>query len=134
MAFLLELSLSVLIMPVINSVKEKTMLPMYIDGVLFWIGLMGTIVISIKIERAKRSSSDFMKSCPDCKQLGLIHFFQNKAAVIIDILLFVSIVCFTVIKITNDNYFVQFVCISLFIFSFGMHCMLNGSSYKYINY
>ncbi len=132
--FLLILSISFSLMPFGVLMANQTMLMTYLAGSLFWIGLIGTVTAAIIILRSKRRDKGFKKTCHHYKQWGLVHFFQNKPAVIFDVLLFVSITGFVLARLFLDTTVCPFIFLSLLILSFGMHCMLNGSSYMYIGY
>ncbi len=133
-AFLFLLSLAVFIMPFGFKVEHKTMILTYLSGIIFWVGLIGTMIMAVYITNSRKQSKKFTKKFPNCKQLGLIHFFKNKPAFICDILLFISLIGFIITRICVGTSVVPFIFLSFFIFSFGMHCMLNGSNYIYINY
>lgn len=131
--FLLIWSIAVLLMPIASVQKEATKIPMFISGGGFWIGLIGTIAMAVKINNAIKRSYRFRDKRPEVKQLGLISFFKNREAKIADIAMFVSIVCFIVTRICTDNIYWLFIFLATFVFSFGMHCMLNGKNYIYLN-
>lgn len=133
-AFLAEVSLSVLLMPIGMKTAESTMAITYISGVMFWIGLIGAIAMAGYITYSRRKSVGFQSQYPHLRQWGVIHFFQNVPAIICDILMFVSVIGFAVMRIWLGKTICPFVFLSLLIFSFGMHCMLNGSNYTYVNY
>lgn len=132
--FLALLAISVCLMPIGSSLKEKTTIIMYISGVAFWIGLIGTICMAVKINNSRKNSYRFNERFGNHKQLGVVHFLQNTEAIIADIAMFVSIVAFIIAKIWISEIIVSFILLAIFIFSFGMHCMLNGINYRYINY
>ena len=128
------LSLSIFLMPIVNGFKESTKIPMLMDGVLFWIALISTVGMAIRINNSRRRSSAFNKNYEGLKKLGLIHFFQNKLALIMDMIMFASLITFIVARFLAWNITVQFLFVSMFAFSFGMHCMLNGINYIYIKH
>lgn len=132
--FLFLCALAVAFMPVGNEMKDKTMVIMYCSGAVFWIGLIGTILMALKINSRRKTSYRFNEAFGNQKQLGLIHFFQNRQALIVDIAMIISIIALIIAKGCYANLQVVYVIIAVFIFSFGMHCMLNGVNYKYINY
>lgn len=132
--FLVLLSVSVALMPVASAVKETTRVLMAIIGILFWIGVVGILTKTRSISKRRKKSDDFNKAYPKAKQFGLIHFFQNKNAAIMDVLMFVSLGGLILCRIYVRNIVLPFICLSLFVFSFGMHCMLNGINYKYLMY
>lgn len=132
--FLTALSVSVFMMPLGIKISGKTKLLTYLSGIIFWIGFVGVIVTAAYITYLRKRSKDFKKAYPNLRQFGLIHFFKNMPAFICDLLLFVSLIGFVITNILWGTTVFPFIFLSLLIFSFGMHCMLNGSNYIYINY
>lgn len=132
--FLFIWSLSIAIMPLGSMMKESSRLPMYLSGAMFWIGFAGTVGMTIRINYCRRNSYGFNEQFPKLKQFGLIHFFQNKAAIVADVAMFVSIIGIIVSRFVTNNLFSVFLFIAIFLFAFGMHCMLNGANYRYIKY
>lgn len=132
--FLLVLAISIAFMPVSSVVKEHINILLYCTGASFWIGIIGTIFMAVKINYCRKVHIQFNEQNIKLKQFGLFHFFQNKKAMIADILLLVSIIGIVINKIMIKNIFVLFIFSSELLYSFGMHCMLNGINYKYINY
>lgn len=133
-AFLAVLSVAVFLMPFGIQLADESMMLTYLSGILFWIGLIGTIAMAVYITYSRHRSQGFAKAHPNHKRLGLIHFFQNMPAFICDILMFVSFIGFVITRIWVGTTIWPFIFLSILIFSFGMHCMLNGSNYTYINY
>ena len=133
-AFLAALSVSMFMMPFGIKMADKSMILTYLSGVMFWIGLLGTIAMAVYITYSRHRSQGFAKAHPNHKRLGLIHFFQNMPAFVCDILMFVSLIGFIITRIWVGTTIWPFIFLSILIFSFGMHCMLNGSNYIYINY
>lgn len=132
--FLAVLSISVFLMPFGIKKSAVSNIPTYISGVMFWIGLLGTIAMASYITFSRRRSRGFAKVYPNHKRLGLIHFFQNMPAFICDVLMFISLIGFIITRIWVGTTIWPFGFLSVLTFSFGMHCMLNGSNYIYINY
>lgn len=132
--FLLILSISILLMPIGSVHKEQSKIPMFIAGGCFWVGLIGTLMMVLKINKARKQSYLIRDKKSGAKQFGLICFFQNKEAKIADIAMFVVIICFIITKIFTDSFYWLFIFLALFVFSFGMHCMLNGKNYIYLTY
>lgn len=131
---LVILSLSILLIPIVNDIKTSTKIPLYMDGVLFWIGFFSTIRTAVKINKSRRRSLTFNERYGKLKKLGLIHFFQNKAAAMMDAMMFVSLIVFIAARFLGWSITVRFLLVSMFLFSFGMHCMLNGINYIYIKH
>lgn len=131
---LATLSFSIFLMPIVNSFKNETKIPMYIVGALFWIALLSTIRMAIRINSSRRKNSAFNSKYGNLKRLALIHFFQNKKALIMDAIMFASLIAFVITRLVTNNLIIQFLFVSMFAFSFGMHCMLNGINYIYIKH
>lgn len=132
--FLLLLSVAILLMPFGNNVNEESSVLMYISGFLFWIGMIGTIGMVVYINLSRRRSLVFKELYPELRRFGLIHFFQNRHALIADIVMFATLIVFIITKLLIDSLVLQFVLIACFVFSFGLHCMMNGTNYVYINH
>lgn len=132
--FLLMVSVSVILMPFGVGSETENGLPVFVSGGLFWVGLIGVAATAIIINKSRKSDLGFNEKYPRLKRLGITHFFKNKPAEIADILMFVSFIGFTVLRLFTDSFVLQFIIIALFVFAFGMHCMLNGINYIYINY
>lgn len=130
--FLLLMSLSIAFMPTGYNVKEKSYILLYCIGACFWIGFAGVIYMCYRISNKRKNNYRFNELFGNHKQLGLIHFFQNKEALIVDVMMFMTISIFVIAKVCGSNLQVFFIIFALFIFLFGMHCMLNGMNYKYI--
>ena len=132
--YLSLLSLAIALMPAGNALKGSTKILMYCSGTGSWIGLIGTIYMALRINHNRKGSYRFHELNGDQKQLGLTHFFKNREAIIIDSLMFISIISVIIVKLCNAGLQLLFVFFALFVFSFGMHCMLNGINYKYLKY
>lgn len=130
--FLLIWSVSVLLMPIASALKSETRALMFVSGGTFWIGAIGTVSTAVAIELARRKSPAFKEKKGESKRIGLICFFKNTKAKIADISMLVSIGGFVLAEIFCDNIYLLFTLFSAAMFSFGMHCMLNGSGYKYL--
>ena len=130
--FLTILSASIILMPI----GELFGVEVYnaVSGGLFWIGFIGVLASAIYITISRRRSRGFDRLYPNFKRFGPMHFFSNKAALIFDVLMFIAFIGFCIVCLLTENLTLKFVMLSSVIFSFGMHCMLNGSNYIYINY
>ncbi len=131
---LFVLAVSIVLMPIGTANKEKSFILLIIAGALFWVGFIGTLWTTININMSRRASPVFNELYPNLRKFGLIHFFQNKPAIIADIAMFASMVLMIVVKLLDQSNTWQFVTIALIVFTFGMHCMLNGINYIYVNY
>lgn len=128
------LSFSIILMPIVSKFNDSTKIPMYIVGLLFWTAMILIIITVVRINKSRKRSLGFNTKYAGLKKLGLIHFFQNKNAVIADIIMFGSLIAFVLSLLLAWNTMVQFIFFSMLLFSFGMHCMLNGINYIYIKH
>lgn len=104
-----------------------------ITGLLFWIGLIvGTVLFVIYISKCKKlyNENHGNKNVYQEKHIGLITFFSNKEAMIADVALLVSVVLFAILMIFTDRTsYICYISISILVFSFIMHCILNSKSF-----
>ena len=131
--FLLVLSASFLLMPFSMSIDGAINPLIYFSGACFWIGLIGTIGFAISINTLRKSDKEFQENYANTKRIGIIQFFTNKSAMIADIVMIISLIVLIIVRVLKGNIILSFILIALFVFSFGMHCMLNGINYIYIN-
>lgn len=130
--FLAALSVSLLLMPFGIRLADRTLWLTYTSGVLFWVGLLGTVVMVLCIAGSCRRDKRRSPSQPQSNPCGLVRFFQNTPATVCDILMMVSFAGWIATCIWARMTIWPFPFLSLFVFSFGMHCMLNGSNYIYL--
>lgn len=106
---------------------------LYINAAVFWLSLILFIMISCMINRNRKKDNKRGKHRRKSHRVGLVNFFQNKPAIIMDCIMILSIVLLIILtKINIQEIFWAFCNISILIFSFGMHCILNGINYSYI--
>lgn len=129
--FLALLSLSFAFMP-FSTRDESSKTLVIATGLLFWLGLLGTIILALLINHFRRSDVAFNKAAKKYKRFALTHFFQTFPGMIFDILLILSTIAFIVVIAINLSLSIKFILISVIIFSFGMHCMLNGINFVYV--
>lgn len=94
----------------------------YFLPALFWVCIACAVVFQILLRTKYKVSG---------KKFGLITFFKNKFAIIADIIMILSLIVTVIIVIMNATSFISFIVIAILLFSFEMHCILNG---KYFNY
>lgn len=104
----------------------------YIVCASFWLGIIGALCMAIRINRMRKSDKRFNKQIGCYRQLGVIRFFQNTEAIIADIAMIVSVAVLVICEIWIKNITLFFAGVAMLIFSFGIHCMLNGINYLYI--
>lgn len=104
-------------------------------AVLFWMCLIlyiVSVILSSK-ERQKIEKSKFRVKKLKKSHIGVIKFFQNKEAVIFDVLLFIS-TALIIVSIIMKTEFEWLIAVGLFLWfiSFNLHCLFNGKNYIYI--
>lgn len=131
--FLVVASLAIMLAPYAVEKDNDSQVPMMIVGVLFWVGLLGAVAVNLRIGMARRKDPTFSKRGSRLKYLGLTHFFKNGNALLADVGMILSLIVFIVLEQCDANQKIVFLFLGLLIFTFGMHCMLNGLNYLYIN-
>lgn len=101
------------------------------SGILFWLSLIGAYALFFFVNRSRKVFLKHIKKDVTSPP-GLVRFFSNKPAKLADIATLASLVLFTIFALFTDSYFI-YVFLSVFVFSFQMHCVLNGENYIYIN-
>lgn len=109
---------------------EKERIFNYSIGAMFWIGII-TSQTSFWFSNAviKKSMEAEEKSTD---KLGIICFFQNKAASVFDVILLASVIATAVCSGIAKNNIGSYISIALLFFSFYEHCLWNGRNFKYI--
>lgn len=123
-SFLL-MSASFLLMP-IESITS-------IPGLLFWIGLVLGIALQIVLEIRRRAffkSYSVNRGKMQKPKNGLLSFGSNALAIIADRFMVVSFAAMILAFVITKGYgYICYVFIATTIFSFCMHCVLNGRIY-----
>ena len=126
-------SASIILIPFALNPDKVEPIYRYLIAVFFWIGLIGIIAIVCFINYKRKHSKGFNAINKEKKKLGLICFFQNRYAVIVDILMFANFLgALFAFALKKER--IAISLLGLFAFSFNLHCMLNGICYEYINY
>lgn len=103
-----------------------------IAGIAFWgmliVGVVAQLMLYISMREPIKSDFSTKK-----RKIGLICFFSNRYAAIADLLMMVSAIILIISFIFTDasNYF-NYIILSVFVFSFSMHCVLNGRKFYYM--
>lgn len=93
---------------------------------MFWVSLIIAWVSNIVCYKRLN-----VKSYIDGK-VGMLTFFSSKVAMLVDILCGTLLIATIIILIVSNNSTLEFSFISLFIFAFQLHCLLNSKLYKYL--
>ncbi len=125
----LFMSVSFLLMPIASMT--------IISGLLFWLGLLFGVVLQVVIEVRRRA---FFKAYAVKRETmqkprnGLLSFNSNKMAAIVDKIMIVSFVLMIVVLILTKGYgYICNVLMTITVFSFCLHCVLNGRIYFHAN-
>ena len=123
-SFLL-MSASFLLMPI----ESITIIP----GLLFWIGLVLGITLQIVLEIRRRAffkSYSVNRGKMQKPKNGLLSFGSNALAIIADRSMVISFVAMILAFVITKGYgYICYVFIATTVFSFCMHCVLNGRIY-----
>lgn len=95
-----------------------------IVGLLFWIGLAVGIAFIFVLKSKTENCFENEKG------VGLVRFFKNKFAICFDVAMIVWLIASIVVIAIQTESFIGSVVVALFVFSFEMHCVLNGKIYK----
>ena len=132
--FMLLLSLTFLAMPAANRLSlEGNARLLRLSGVWFWATLILGYALFLLVHRARKQSLRAgQEELPKGKP-GIIRFFANPWAFFADIALGVGIILFVVFLWVDASGYPVFALLSVTVFAFQMHCVLNGENFRYIN-
>ena len=127
---------TIVLMPLTSSlVTEVNQIPIYINAAAFWVLLIGgylsIIAFNLRIKRHKRRKQ--RRRFEKRRLPGIIRFFSNPIAGVFDTIFLLSLLGFILYKTNNQiDGVVSYVLLSILVFAFHMHCILNGRNYNYI--
>lgn len=131
-------SIDFMLMPISDYITGRSVRWVdIITGLLFWASLVIGITFCIlysKLCKEWYSNINTEKDVYKERKAGLFTFFSNPYAFLADLILIISFIAFIALMIFTDR--TNFICyfvITLFVFSFIMHCILNGKSF-YVQY
>ncbi len=134
-SFLL-LSISFLLMPIESkSTTESISVISLISGVLFWLSIICGIVTQVALSNRSKVwlASNKIRRNNIKRRLGIVSFFQNRFAVVADITMIIGLVGLIIsVLMTNGIGYACYIFLALFVFSFSMHCILNGKTFYVI--
>lgn len=121
----LIMSVSFLLMPI-------EAIPM-IPGLLFWLGLILGVAFQIVLEARRRAffkSYEVNRKNMQKPRNGLLTFGSDVAATIADRAMIICLVAMILVFVFTKGYgYICYVFITATLFSFCMHCVLNGRIY-----
>lgn len=130
------LSVSFLLMPLgdtafVNGISVYALAA----GIIFWVSIIIAIVAqSVLAGRRRAWYRTHQGEKQKIKQsIGVWSFFQNAYASIVDIAAILSLIGLIVAMfVTKGTGYICYVLVALFVFSFSMHCVLNGKVAFYV--
>ena len=122
------LSISFMLMPY----EELGILP----GILFWGGLLLGVVLQIVLENRRGAlfaQYNVKRETMQKAKNGLLSVCSNRLATVADgILAADAIATVLAFVFTRGTGYLCYVCLSVLVFSFCMHCILNGRIYIFV--
>jgi hypothetical protein len=104
----------------------------YMIGAVFWGGvIVGGCLFSTLNRMRKKTQWGWLLPKSQKTRIGAFTFFRNRAAVITDIICGLSFIA-SIVLMMIDVGWITFTIISVFVFTFQMHCILNGENFNYI--
>ena len=134
--FFFMLAVSFLLMPLESETPTES-LSIYtlVAGLMFWISIMMGIVTQCVLAHRRKSWHTIhrIKKARLSQRVGIISFFQNTYAAVADVFTILSILGLIIAMIVTQGMgYVCYILVCLFVFSFSMHCILNGKIFYYI--
>lgn len=134
--FFLMLAVSFLLMPLGSEIPTESISTYtLVAGLMFWISIIMGIVTQCVLAFRRKSWYVIhrIKEERTSQKIGLVSFFQNIYATVADVVAILSLVGLVIAMIeTQGTGYICYVFVSLFVFSFSMHCILNGKIYYYV--
>ena len=134
--FFLMLSVSFLLMPLGGDAPtEEISSYAIVSGIIFWLSILMGSATQYVLAYRRRSwyKINRLRKVRTAQKIGLISFFKNTYAVVADAIAILSLLGLVIAMIvTQGTGYICYVFVSLFVFSFSMHCILNGKIFYYI--
>lgn len=134
--FFLMLSVSFLLMPLGSETPtENISVNTMVAGLMFWISIIMGIVTQCVLAHRRKSWYVIhrIRKVRVTQKVGLISFFKNSYATIADAATILSLIGLVIAMIaTQGTGYICYVLVSLFVFSFSMHCIVNGKVFYHI--
>ncbi len=128
------MSVSFLLMPIDFAIKGLQIINSLV-GIMFWVFLALGIITQYILghSRKKWFLKNRIRRFQFENKIGLISFFQNPFAIAADIVMLSSLIGLVISVIaTNGIGYACYIFMSLLVFSFCMHCILNGKIYFFL--
>lgn len=122
------LAASFLFMPLENKQLQ------IMAGVMFWLflilGIGSQVLLAILFKQACAKNKEWRIQK---HRIGIFVIGKNKLSIAADIVLLTSALTFAVLMfLTRGTGYISYIVLTILVFSFCMHCILNGKVYYYI--
>lgn len=128
------MSVSFLLMPIDFAAKGLQIINLLI-GIIFWVFLALGIITQCVLGhlRKKWFLKNRIRRFKFSNKIGLISFAKNMQACIADGIFVISLIGLVIsVVATSGIGYACYIFMALLVFSFCMHCILNGKIYYYI--
>ena len=127
-----------LLMPMANDLADRTgNWSIRIVGALFWVFAIAGygMVIVANANRKKFLNKEFGRDIQKNFRPGILCFFSNKIAKLVDIMLAILVVVFVITVFTRLKYtYYIVIMLSCLVWASNMHCLFNGRIYRITKY
>ncbi len=125
--FMFLFSTSFLIMPLASelSLSGDNFL-LTVTALWFWLSAILSGITFLLANKKRKAATGTIKSRP-----GIFCFFKNPWAKLADAAFGVSLSGLILVTITASKSYLPYILVSLSVFTFLMHCVLNGKNYQY---
>lgn len=128
------MSVSFLLMPIDFATKGLQIFNLLI-GIMFWVFLLLGIITQFILGHMRKNwfIRNRIRKFQFRSKVGLISFVQNLPACIADGIFVISLIGLIISVIaTNGIGYACYIFMALLVFSFCMHCILNGKVYYFL--
>ncbi len=122
------LAISFLFMPLESKLLQ------IMAGIMFWlflaVGIASQILLAVWFKQACSKNKEWRMQK---QRVGIFAIGKNRFSIVADFILLISTVIFSVLMIlTRGTGYISYIVLTILVFSFCMHCILNGKVYYYI--
>lgn len=128
------MSVTFLLMPIDFTAKGMQIINLMI-GIMFWVFLIAGVTTQILLGQIRKKwfIRNHIRRFQFRSKVGLISFVQNLPACVADGIFVISLIGLIISVIaTNGIGYACYIFMALLIFSFCMHCILNGKIYYFL--
>lgn len=131
-AFMFLFAASFLVMPVASkrSLEGKPALLLW-NGIWFWTAGLSSLTLFGIVNRGRKKQLKGRTNSKN-RKMGIICFFSNVWAKAADGAFVASFIGLAVFVVFFPQSYMVFIFAFISVFTFLMHCMLNGENFKYI--